>query len=88
MVLVAARGVWTSFIDAIPSFPFNSFFSLEVFTIVDEMFWDVAMVAAFLICLSVFYNPCQMNHKLLCYPFNSTGIVILLILIIATILFF
>ena len=32
MVLVIVRGVQAPYIDAIPSFPFNSFFSLEVFT--------------------------------------------------------
>ena len=32
VVLVIARGVWAPFINAIPSFPFNGLFSLEVFT--------------------------------------------------------
>ena len=32
MVLVIFGGTWAPFIDAIPSFPFHCFFSLEVFT--------------------------------------------------------
>ena len=31
MALIFIRGVWASFIDAVPSLPFNCFFSLEVF---------------------------------------------------------
>ena len=31
MVLIVVGGVWAPFIDAIPSFPFNCFLSLEVF---------------------------------------------------------
>ena len=54
----------------------------------DEIFWAATVVAAFLICLGVFHSPCQMNHELLCYPFNSAGIITLLILIIAGVLFF
>ena len=32
MAFIVVGGVWTPFIDAIPSFPFNCFLSLEVFT--------------------------------------------------------
>ena len=32
MALVVVRGVWAPFVNAIPSLPFNCFFSLEVFT--------------------------------------------------------
>ena len=65
-------------------------FPWEVFTmqgIADEMFQAATVVAAFLICLSIFYSPCQMNHKLLCYTFDSARIVTLLIFIITGILF-
>ena len=32
VALIIVRGVWAPFIDAVPSFPFNCFLSLEVFT--------------------------------------------------------
>ena len=52
------------------------------------MFWAATVVAAFLICLGIFHSPCQTNHELLGYPFDPTRIVTLLILIIASTLFF
>ena len=81
------EGSSAPFVNAIPSFPFNCFFTLEVFTsqaIADEMFWAATVVAAFLICLSILSTPCQMNHKLLCYPLDSARIITLLIFIITS----
>ena len=90
-VLVIVRGVQAPFIIAIPSFPFNCFLSLEVFTSRQfqmKMFWATTMVAAFLVCLGVFHCPCQLNHELLSHPLDSTGVITLWVLTITSILFF
>ena len=90
-VLAIVRGVQAPFIDAIPSFPFNCFLSLEVFNkwaIADEMFQAATVVAAFLICLGIFDSPCQMDHELLGHTLDSARIITLWILIITIILFF
>ena len=66
------------------SFPW----SLYKRAIVDEMFQAATVVAVFLICLGVLYNPCQAYHNLFHNSFNSAGIVTLLIFIIVGVLFF
>ena len=89
--LLLSEGSRLSFIIAIPSFLFNCFLSLEVFTsrqLAEEMFRATTMVTAFLICLGIFHCPCQMDHELLCHPLDSTGIITLWVLAIASILFF
>ena len=77
--------------DAIPSLPFNCFFSLQSlyeWAIVDEMFWAATVVAAFLIHLGILYSPCQMYHELFCNSFDSARIITLLAFIISSVLFF
>ena len=54
----------------------------------DELFQAGTMVTAFLICLGVFYGPCQAYHKLFHDSFDSTGIVTLLVFIATGVLFF
>ena len=53
----------------------------------DEMFRAAAMVTVFLICLGIFHHPCQLNHKLLCHPLDSTRIITLWVFPITHILF-
>ena len=53
----------------------------------DEVFWAVTMVAAFLICLGILYGPCQAYHKLFCNSFDSARIVSLLVFITTGVLF-
>ena len=52
------------------------------------MFGAATMIAAFILCLGIFYSPCQVHHKLLGYSFNSTWIITLFVFITLSILFF
>ena len=88
--LTVVKGVQASFIDTIPSLPFNFLFprSLYEWAIVDEMFSANIMVAAFFICLGVLNSPCQAYHELFHNSFDSARIITLLAFIITCILFF
>ena len=52
------------------------------------MFRAAAMVTAFLICLGIFHHPCQLDHKLLGHPLDSTRIITIWVFAIIHILLF
>ena len=54
----------------------------------DEVFWAATVVAAPLIHLGIFDSPCQAYHELFYDSLDSSGIIILLVLIATGVLFF
>ena len=47
----------------------------------DKMFWATTVIAALLLCLGIFYNPCKVHQKLLSNPIDSFGIITPFILV-------
>ena len=60
---------------------------LYKWAVTDEKVRAVAMVTVFLICLSVFHHPCQLDHELPSHPLNSTRVITPWVFAISPILF-
>ena len=78
-MVAVVRGVQAPFFNAILSLPFNCGFSLKVFMSIQlqiKVFWATTAIAALLLCLGILYNPCQVHHRFLSNPINSTGIIV------------
>ena len=88
VAIVIVGGVQAPSINAVPSFPFNCFLSLEVFT--SGQLWMKCCRYGNSVShlLGPLLPPCQMNHELLGHPLNSPGIITPWVLAITSILFF
>ena len=53
----------------------------------ERMFWATTMITALLLCLGIFYSPCQVHHKPFGNPFDSAWIDTLFVLISPSVFF-